>query len=102
MEKRSRSDRDPFLATGEYAFDNYVLNRHIDNDLANDPNLIHLSSLKPWEHFRPGDQRTKHESICGTRDVNIARSWYLGFKDRILLAIVGGAFLIGPMWLMVL
>lgn len=32
----------------------------------------------------------------------IAKAWYLAFKDRVLLAAVGGAFLVGPMWLMVL
>jgi len=102
MEKRSTSSRDPFLATGEYTLDNYVLNCNIDSELANaianDPERKPLASLKAWEHSGSGHQ----ESICGTRNANVAKSWRLGFKVRVLVAAVGGAFLIGPMWLMVL
>ena len=102
MENRSKSSRDPFLATGEYAVDNYVLNSNIESGLANDPDMVHLASLQPWEYFGTDDQRHHYESICGTRNANLAKSWALGFQQRILLAILGGAFLIGPMWLMVL
>ncbi|KAH8904101.1 hypothetical protein BR93DRAFT_884082 [Coniochaeta sp. PMI_546] len=102
MEKRSKSIRDPFLATGEYAIDNYVLNCNIDSDLANDAEINKIPSLGPWEHINSDDPRHNQEPICGTRNDNIAKTWYRGFKERILLAAVGGAFLIGPMWLMVL
>jgi hypothetical protein len=102
MEERSKSIRDPFLATGEYNIDNYVLDCNIDqalaNAIANDPKAKPAASLKPWEC--PDSEH--QESICGTRNANIAKTWYLGFKYRVLLAAVGGAFLIGPMWLMVL
>lgn len=101
MEERSKSFRDPFLATGEYAFDNYVLNYNIDKELAN-KKLDHVASLKHWEPADTSDPKQEYESICGTRNANIAKAWYLGFRNRVLLAAVGGAFLIGPMWLMVL
>ncbi|OIW25702.1 hypothetical protein CONLIGDRAFT_656437 [Coniochaeta ligniaria NRRL 30616] len=101
MEERSKSRRDPFLATGEYAWDNYILNCNIDDELAN-KKLTHVASLQHWEPASTKDPNQQYESICGTRDANIAKAEYLGFKDRVLLAAVGGAFLIGPMWLMVL
>ncbi|KAM7201626.1 hypothetical protein V8F33_003175, partial [Rhypophila sp. PSN 637] len=102
MEKRSKSIRDPFLATGEYAVDNYVLNCNIDNILADDSSIKLASSLRPWEPHQTRDPLHNFEPICGTRSGNIARSWYHGFKNRVVLAALGGAFLIGPMWLMVL
>lgn len=105
MEERSKSIRDPFLATGEYAIDNYVLNCNIDNKLAHDASMEHRASLGPWEHsksYESYDPRKAHEPICGTRNDNVAKVWYRGFKGRVILAAVGGAFLIGPMWLMVL
>ncbi|KAK3361501.1 hypothetical protein B0T24DRAFT_652759 [Lasiosphaeria ovina] len=102
MEKRSKSIRDPFLATGEYAIDNYVLNCNTDKILADDARMKSTGSLSPWEFLKSHDPLQDYEPICGTRSDNIARTWYHGFKERVLLAAVGGAFLIGPMWLMVL
>lgn len=102
MEKRSHSIRDPFLATGEYAIDNYVLNCNIDRILADDTSIKSANSISPWEVIKPRDPSRSYEPICGTRSDNIARTWYHGFKERVLLAAVGGAFLIGPMWFMVL
>ncbi|KAK7423834.1 hypothetical protein QQZ08_008878 [Neonectria magnoliae] len=104
MEKRSESMRDPFLATGEYAVDNYVLNCNIDKVLANDEGIKENveSSLRPWEYIDPLNPKQAYEPICGTRGNNIATTWVRGFKERLLLAAVGGAFLVGPMWLMAL
>lgn len=102
MEKRSKSIRDPFLATGEYAIDNYVLNCNIDKILADDSTMKFADSLSPWESLKSHDPLHDYEPICGTRSGNITTTWYHGFKERVLLAAVGGAFLIGPMWLMVL
>jgi hypothetical protein len=42
------------------------------------------------------------EPIGGTRDKNLLRVRKKGFQQRVLAAIVGGIFLIGTMWLMVL
>ncbi|KAF4883547.1 hypothetical protein CGCF415_v006450 [Colletotrichum fructicola] len=81
MENRPKSSRDPFLATGEYGVDNYVLNCNIDSDVSSDQS---------------------NEPITGTRGSNVAKTWYRGFKERIVIAATGGAFLVGPMWTMVL
>ncbi|EFX05464.1 hypothetical protein CMQ_3533 [Grosmannia clavigera kw1407] len=98
MEKRSTSARDPFLATGEYAIDNYVLKSYIGDKFDKYPKLETSVSLRAWE-----DVKSKGcESICGTRYDNIQKTWWSKFKERIILAAVGGAFLIGPMWIMVL
>ena len=102
MEKRSKSIRDPFLATGEYAIDNYVLNSNIDDKLAKDPDIRHDASIRTWEYVQPGDPTQDYEPICGTRSDNITKTWWRNFKERIVLATIGGALLIGPMWLMVL
>ncbi|KAF4833811.1 hypothetical protein CGCTS75_v003659 [Colletotrichum tropicale] len=97
MESRSKSDRDPFLATGEYTVDNYVLNCNIDKILANDIS-IHVDSLKPWDVA--SDE--SNDPITGTRGSNVAKTWYRAFKERIVIAATGGAFMVGPMWIMVL
>lgn len=72
MEKRSNSIRDPFLATGEFAIDNYVLDSNIDYDLT-DQDFIHADSLKSWEN-KSNDPRQRYESICGTRNGNISKT----------------------------
>ncbi|KAI8246015.1 UDP-glucose 4-epimerase [Colletotrichum sp. SAR 10_77] len=97
MESRSKSIRDPFLATGEYGVDNYVLNCNIDSALAKDI-AKHVDSLRPWD-VRPAGA---NDPITGTRGSNVAKTWYRGFKERIVIAAAGGAFLVGPMWIMVL
>ena len=98
MEGRSKSTRDPFLASGEYLVDNYILNCNIDKILATDKELKLEDSLTSWED----KSSSVYESICGTRSHNLARTWYRGFRERVFLAAIGGAFLIGPMWVMVL
>ncbi|KAF4818307.1 hypothetical protein CGCSCA5_v005392 [Colletotrichum siamense] len=97
MESRSKSIRDPFLATGEYGVDNYVLNCNIDSALAKDITK-HVDSLRTWD-VRPAGA---NDPITGTRGSNVAKTWYRGFKERIVIAAAGGAFLVGPMWIMVL
>jgi predicted small integral membrane protein len=101
MEKRSLSSRDPFLATGEYLLDNYVLNRNIPEPLRTDIGWQD-PSLGRWEVERPGNQNQTFTSICGTRGANLYISRRRKVKDRLVLAVIGGAFLIGPVWLMVL
>jgi hypothetical protein len=100
MEKRSVSKRDPFLATGEYAADNYVLNCNINSVLADD-HILPEPSLRKWEPYGDGIKRP-HEPITGTRSSNINKTWRRGFRRRVGLAALGGILLVGPMWLMVL
>ncbi|KAF4875405.1 hypothetical protein CGCSCA1_v005701 [Colletotrichum siamense] len=97
MENRSKSIRDPFLVTGEYNVDNYILNCNIDSVLANEI-TTHAKSIRPWD-MNPDESS---EPITGTRGNNVAKTWYRGFKERIVIAAAGGAFLVGPMWIMVL
>ncbi|KAH8800459.1 hypothetical protein F5884DRAFT_686198 [Xylogone sp. PMI_703] len=96
MEKRSKSARDPFLATGEYNIDNYVLNCNIDDE------LVQMIETQQWSLKRWEEKNEKAEPICGTRGSNVSKMWQLGFRRRVAVAAMGGAFLLGPMWLMVL
>ena len=93
MEGFSGSDGDPFVISAENPLDRYLLSIYIDVRLANDPDLKRLVSTKSW-----GQTRTTHN----TRDRNVAASRLRGFKMRVVLAAIGAAFLLGPMWLMVL
>lgn len=55
------------------------------------------TSRAEWE-----TDEARPEPIGGRRDANLRQAWLLGFMERLSVALVGGAFLIGPMWLMVL
>lgn len=85
------------MATGEYVINNYVLNCNIDKVLTDDPDLEPDSSLGPWEKIDPDNPKQDYEPICGTRSNNIAMAWYRSFKELVVLAAVGGAFLVRPM-----
>lgn len=91
VDSRSKSTRNPFIATGEYFLDNYILKCNIDNTLANDIRSS-VSSLGPWEQ----------EPNASDKPVSIAQTWKDSFQKLFMAAVAGGAFLIGPMWLMVL
>ncbi|KAK7998322.1 hypothetical protein PG989_006362 [Apiospora arundinis] len=82
MIERSKSTHDPFLVTGERNIDDYVI-QSILGDLAKTKKL---SIISP---------------IGGTRAANVAQSALTGLKNRLATAALGGAFLVGPMWLMV-
>jgi hypothetical protein len=97
MAKSTQRWRDPFLASGEYTVDAYVLRRLA---LAK-PNLLNgefvpVPSIDKWE------APTEHSAICGTRNENERAESLRSFEKRLVTAVVGGLFLIGPMWLMVL
>ncbi|KAK6354747.1 hypothetical protein TWF696_003884 [Orbilia brochopaga] len=104
MESHSTSARDPFLATGEYAVDNYIINENIkpimqDFVTARARSMgKHISTI-PWQ---TDDSVNATVAITGTRG---ARSWARSYKDfrrRLVFGIFGGGFLVGPMWLMLL
>ncbi|KAK3314838.1 hypothetical protein B0H66DRAFT_563764 [Apodospora peruviana] len=101
MEKRSQSARDPFLATGEYYIDHYIIMSYLPDELLELPpaddaaeRLPKVKSVCKWE-----DSVTDRvQQICGTRTAN----QFSALVGRIAVAALGGVFLLGPMWLMVL
>ncbi|KAE9371830.1 hypothetical protein N431DRAFT_492117 [Stipitochalara longipes BDJ] len=89
--------RDPFYVTGERIVDRCMLNAAMRGKENPDDPLRLTQSIGQWEtgNFRP-------EPVGGTRDENFQRAWITAFHQRVGAAVVGGIFLIGPMWLMVL
>ncbi|KAK6819488.1 hypothetical protein PG987_015971 [Apiospora arundinis] len=81
MIEQSKSTHDPFLVTGERNIDDYTKKLSI------------ISVPGPWEE--------DNQPIGGTRAANVAQSALTGLKNRLATAALGGAFLVGPMWLMV-
>ncbi|KAK4113982.1 hypothetical protein N656DRAFT_836261 [Canariomyces notabilis] len=96
MVQRARESRDPFFATGEYLIDNLVLKRCLPPELLSQP-LRKVNSVWEWE-----TEGAKQLTIVGTRGANLSKTWVFNFRRRAVIAAVGGMFLVGPMWLMVL
>jgi hypothetical protein len=97
MGQHNQLRRDPFYVTGERLVDRNMLKfamKGRENDA--DP-LVRAKNVGEWEagNVRP-------EPIGGTRDENYQRAWMKGFRHRVGAAVIGGIFLLGPMWLMVL
>ena len=96
MIKCSATQRDCFLISGERKVDDYVMQKvgvqtdPRDADAKNPP----IPVLGPWEE--------DNIPIGGTRNENVKKSWVRGFRRRLVMAAVGGTFLVAPMWLMVL
>ncbi len=95
MTKCSQRGRDPFLATGEFTVDSYVFRRMAKN-IGGGRSFKKVASRYEWE--RPDDR----SAICGTRNENEQATRAKNFEKRLLMAAVGGLFLVGPMWQMVL
>lgn len=88
---------DPFYVTGERKTDAFVIHTTLDKmkvDLKSNDLDKPIKTKGPWEE--------EWNPIGGARDMNVARKWRAGFKERLTVAAYGGFFLIGPMWLMVL
>ena len=96
MEGRSKSFRDPFLASGEYLVDKYIFDESLPPE-AWEQHFTPTPSMCEWE-------RDKHNAseICGTRGYNLSKTGFKNLRKRIAVAGIGGIYLIGPMWLMVL
>ncbi|KAK3327037.1 hypothetical protein B0T19DRAFT_474898 [Cercophora scortea] len=99
MTKCSQLRRDPFLVTGERFIDDYVIFRGMkvlgieyDREWKREPEPIPVPD--PWEE--------DCQPIGGTRNDNISKSWIKSFRERVNMAVLGGVFLVGPMWLMML
>lgn len=58
--------------------------------------LRRVASQHVWE------KRDEFSTICGTRNENERMAQLNDFQRRLLAAAIGGVFLIGPMWVMVL
>ncbi|KAK1751312.1 hypothetical protein QBC47DRAFT_307927 [Echria macrotheca] len=111
MIKCTSAQRDWFLISGERMVDAYVMYRVgvqpvEDKDEGEREHSVGQEKVKkkkkrgtipvlgPWEE--------ENTPIGGTRNENVKKSWVLGFRQRVVMAALGGAFLIAPMWLMVL
>lgn len=94
MLESSKLSHDYFYATGERAVDRYVIRR-----LAGDLDSLggQTSKVQPIELWYD-----KNTTIGGTRNRNVRKTRIKAFWDRLLLAAIGGALLVGPMWLMML
>ncbi|KAG8166577.1 hypothetical protein KVR01_002266 [Diaporthe batatas] len=99
MVECSRRERDPCLVTGERKIDHYVTQKvvkavldKVGRDQLEKPDEVH--PLGPWEH--------DSEPIGGTRTSTLKALSFKDFRDRLFLATLGAALLLGPMWLMVL
>jgi len=112
MAKCSQSLRDSFLVTGERLTDDYVMRK-----------VLGTCPVPRPEYKRPdnaggvprsggdnlntciavaGTWEDKTVPIGGTRTENSAKSRALELRNNAAMAILGGLFLVGPMWLMVL
>lgn len=97
MGQHFRLPRDPFYVTGERFIDRCMLKAAME-DRENPKDKLHWAkTMGKWE-----TPDVNPDSIGGARDVNFRQAWITGFQRRILVAAVGGIFLIAPMWLMVL
>ena len=100
MTECSKRPRDHFLATGERSIDHYVTRRVITDVFGRHNQLGSLDKLNkdhplgPWEY--------DGQPIGGTRNRTLKAMSFNDFWDRLFLATVGAALLLGPMWLMVL
>lgn len=98
MATSSQQLTDPFLATGERFADNRVLLRtmvNVSEDLYGEE-FTEVTSIEPWK------SEDDKAPIGGTRFENKMKSDRKLFWARVGTAAIGGAFLIGPMWWMVL
>ncbi|KAM7193117.1 hypothetical protein V8F33_007989 [Rhypophila sp. PSN 637] len=95
MTKCSTQPRDSFLVSGERKVDDYVMREIIGVQMpAAEQRHNPIPVVGPWEE--------DNQPIGGTRNENVEKSWMKAFEKRLVMAALGGTFLVGPMWLMVL
>ena len=108
MAKFSRQPNDPYIASSERSHDNNLLQRAMNHrgktasdwgNLSDPDNLVNLkkyaASTGPWED---PSAALYASPIANTRGETLRRALW----SRVGGACVGGIFLIGPMWLLVL
>ncbi|KAI0130010.1 hypothetical protein BJ170DRAFT_681488 [Xylariales sp. AK1849] len=96
-----QQNQDPFIASSEREHDNFILHKYM-TDASKWPGCDELRKLQddaigtgPWEKSRKGRGA---KPIGGTRSVKLQKTLW----SRIGGAVVGGIFLVGPMWALVL
>ncbi|KUI61458.1 hypothetical protein VP1G_08648 [Cytospora mali] len=94
MRECAERTQDFFMATGERYVDRVVMSVIID-DRAQLHGLEQQDHIEPWQEDDP-------IPIGDTRRRASGRLWWKGFQERCQLAAIGGVFMLGPMWLMVL
>ncbi|KAI1394281.1 uncharacterized protein F4822DRAFT_43875 [Hypoxylon trugodes] len=95
IQECAQRDRDPFYVTAERITDDEIMQAAIEH--------INLGLFNPLNDCRPIEKwETVNTPIGGTRGEHIKRTWLGKFIWRLIFAIFGSGFLIGPMWLMVL
>jgi hypothetical protein len=98
MGQRFQLRQDPFYVSGERIVDRCMLEAAMKGkEYGVDQLREAYQSMGKWE-----TEISHPEPVGGTRDENFQRAWIKGFRQRVVAAVVGGLFLIGPMWLMVL
>lgn len=108
MTKVSQGHFDFFIVSSERFHDNEVLEK-ILHDLPGD---YDVEQFVPWSRRTPeamerdamptGPWSNDPEPLGGTRGASIRSTVTRNFWKKAMGAVIGGAFLVGPMWLLVL
>ena len=93
-----KRDRDPFIVSSKLPIDAWVMKRAIEAIPEE------RRSDSQWKGAIGFAESTgpDGEPIGGTRNVTAKKKSLAGFINRLTYAFIGGLFLVGPMWLMVL
>lgn len=96
MVRRSQLPDDPFIATAVHKEDEKILRTAMKDYEASltDDDWSQALPSGPWEKV--------DKAIGNTRHVGVRSLWLRSFWHRLTVAIIAGAFLIAPMWIMVL
>ncbi|KAL3448940.1 hypothetical protein BJX65DRAFT_52147 [Aspergillus insuetus] len=98
MAKHSNKRNDPFIASSERLHDNYLLMREMGRQGKQPSDLEALKASEiptgPWEREIKGGA----QPLYATRAETLKR----GLLSRLAGALLGDAFLVGPMWLLAL
>ncbi len=100
MNECSQRLEDPFLASGEHFVDYWVIKQAINS--AKHRQQFLARDFEPAPSLTPWKGREDTNPIGGTRSETVRNARIKGFVKRVTIAACGGAFLVGPMWLMVL
>ncbi|KAL2264579.1 hypothetical protein VTJ83DRAFT_7089 [Remersonia thermophila] len=101
----SQRANDPFEVSAERVTDDEIMQRAawIRNAWQTPEEYQNLAPTSPLRTgFWSSSWHSERRPIGGTRRENTQRSWYTAFAHRLLFSAYGGAFLLVPMWIMVL